>query len=63
MMYQVTITPKTTMYSGSYIGGEYSVDIYAKDSKEAVSKARKQRTDEEGRMAGSATFRAVRVED
>jgi hypothetical protein len=63
MMYRVTITPKVIMYSGSYVGGEYSVDVYAKDSKDAVSKARRQRTDQEGRMAGTATFKATRVED
>ena len=61
-MYKVTVTPKVTVYASTYVGGQYTVDVYAKDSKAAVSKARQQRRDEDGRMAVPASYRASRIE-
>lgn len=61
--YQVTVTPKMTTYSSGGVHGQYTVEIYAKDSKEAISKARRQRSDEEGRFGVGATFKASKIEE
>lgn len=66
-LYQVKVTPAVVGYTstgyggGSETHGAYTVEVYAQNAKEAISKARRQRRDEEGRFAVSATFRATCV--
>jgi hypothetical protein len=56
--YQVTITPKETIYSGSWVSGEYSVEVYAKSASAAITAARQERLDQEGRYAPKVSYKA-----
>lgn len=56
--YEVTITPKTTSYAGSWCGDAYTVEIDAQTNSEAITKARQQRNEVEGRYGVRATYRA-----
>ena len=56
--YVVTITPRFVMYADSATFGEYTVEVDAKSNAEAISVARKERTENEGRFAVPATYRA-----
>jgi hypothetical protein len=61
--YAVTISPSVVLYSGGWAGADHVVDIVARSAAEAVKLARRQRREEEGRHAPTATFRAKRAED
>lgn len=54
----VTVTPTLVVHAGSWRGGSYEVVVYARTHAEAISSARRQRRDEEGRFGVPATFRA-----
>ncbi len=56
--YTVTVTPKFMTYAGTSQFGAYTVDYYAKDGADAISKARRQRFAEDGREAVPAKFSA-----
>lgn len=56
--YRVTVSPSITVYSGSHTSDEYTLSIWAQSRNEAISKAREQRRENEGRHAVKATFRA-----
>jgi hypothetical protein len=56
--YEVTVTPVQILYSGSWVGGEYTVEVYAKSASSAITKARQDRTAEEGRCGVKATYKA-----
>tara|TARA_R110000868_G_scaffold123045_2_gene326060 strand:+ start:2544 stop:2747 length:204 start_codon:yes stop_codon:yes gene_type:complete len=56
--YEVTITPKQITYCGSWTSGQYTVEVCAVDSAKAISQARRDRADEEGRLAPSVSYRA-----
>lgn len=58
--YHVTVTPKVLSYAGSYTFGAYTVVVEALSAAKAISKARKDRRDEEGRHVPAATFQARR---
>lgn len=56
--FSVTVTPSMLTYAGTMVLGEYVVELNASTHKEAISKARLQRRDEDGTQAVPATFRA-----
>lgn len=56
--YVVTITPRKITYAGSQTFGEYTVEVVARSNSEAITKARRERNDNEGRYGVPATFRA-----
>lgn len=66
-LYRVKVTPSVIGYTstgfggGSETHGAYFIEVYAANGKEAISKARKERRDEEGRFAVPATFKAERI--
>ena len=60
--YQVTVTPRITVYAGTWQGGEYTAEVVAKNAKEAISKVRAQRRAEDGRFTVPADYRASVVE-
>lgn len=57
-LYEVTVTPSMVAYAGSSTFGEYKVAIAARDRVEAISKARAERRDADGRLAVPAKFSA-----
>ena len=57
-VYEVTVTPKETTYCGSWVSGEYTVDAYAKSASAAITAARRERLDQEGRYAPKVTYKA-----
>jgi hypothetical protein len=56
--YEVTITPKETIYSGSWVSREYTVEVYAKSASAAITAARQERLDQEGRYAPKVSYKA-----
>jgi len=56
--YQVTVTPTIVVYCGSWVGGEYTVNVYAKTASAAITEVRRERMDQEGRCAVKAKYRA-----
>ncbi len=56
--YDVTVTPNITTYSGGATFGEYTVRVLAESYAKALQEARRDRRDEEGRLAVPASFKA-----
>lgn len=56
--YLVTVTPSIVTYSGTHASDEYTLSMWAYSRSEAISKAREQRRENEGRYAVKATFKA-----
>ena len=56
--YEVTITPKETTYCGSWVSGEYTETVYAKSASAAITAARQERLNQEGRYAPKVTYKA-----
>lgn len=57
--YEVTVTPKQTVYSGTWRNGEYTAKVYAKSRSEAITIARREYNEENGGRHGiPATYRA-----
>jgi len=54
--YEVTITPKLTVYAGAWKSGEYTIEVTAKDRASAIKRARQHRIDEGDDVP--ATYRA-----
>ena len=59
--YEVTVSPKFKSYAGSWASGEYTIRVSAVDANSAISLARKQYRQENGRVEGGADFRARRA--
>ena len=57
-LYQVTVTPVITVYCGSWVGREYTEDVYAKSASAAITEARRARMDVDGRFAVKAKYKA-----
>lgn len=56
--YEVTVTPKQTTYAGSWVSGEYTVEVFAESASKAITKARQDRNAEEGRHGVKAAYKA-----
>jgi hypothetical protein len=56
--YVVTITPSVVTFAGSHTAGEYTVTKVAVSRNDAISQAREDRRNNEGRHGVSAKFRA-----
>jgi len=56
--YEVTITPKETIYSGSWVSKEYTVEVNATSRSAAITAARQERLDQEGRYAPKVAYKA-----
>ena len=56
--YNVTVTPKETTYCGSWVSGEYTEVVYAKSASAAITAARQERLNQEGRYAPKVTYKA-----
>lgn len=56
--YVVTITPSVVTFAGSHTAGEYTVTKVAVSSNDAISQARDDRRNNEGRHGVPAKFRA-----
>lgn len=56
--YQVTVTPRHKLYTGSHVADEYVTEVYASTGVDAVKKARKEWN--ENNSGNAATYRAKR---
>lgn len=59
--YEVTVTPTVVSYAGHTILDAYLLTVYAATNAAAISAARKQRRESEGRYAVPASYSAKRV--
>lgn len=59
--YEVTVTPTVVSYAGLTLLDAYVVSVFAATNAAAISAARKQRRESEGRYAVPASYRAKRV--
>lgn len=57
-LYQVTVTPLIVTYAGSQVFGQYTVEVYATNATEAITKARQERRAQEGRLGVRASYQA-----
>jgi hypothetical protein len=60
--YAVTVTPKYVTCAGSCRFGQYTVEVHARTSAEAITEVRRARNLEEGRYGVPATYKAKRQE-
>ena len=56
--YEVTVTPKETTYCGSWVSGEYSVEVKATSRSAAIKAVREDRLYQEGRYAPKVAYKA-----
>jgi len=56
--YIVTITPRRITYAGCATFGEYAVEVVARSNNDAITTARRERNESEGRYGVPATYRA-----
>jgi hypothetical protein len=56
--YEITVTPKETTYCGSWVSGEYTVEVNATSRSAAIKAAREDRLYQEGRYAPKVTYKA-----
>ena len=59
--YSVTVKPTMKVHSGTWSNGEYTVEVYARDSSHAIRKAREEYKDNGGKGI-PAVFRAKLVD-